>query len=321
MQVRGTFPIPTSKPMRDYPHLFARRSTMANVESLNTLNDSGSALQAACTKSLCIDGRERSVIVYAPPGLPVGSPMLVMFHGGGGRASRFRRQVGPEFEALARELGFAVAYPQGIGGYWNSCQRGRKTAATVQDVDDVGFAQAIIEREATDLHIDPTRVFAAGYSNGGHLCFRLALERRPAFAAFATIAANRPAPADCKCQVGNKPANLIMINGRRDPINPFGGGRLSPYGLKYLGLVMSSLDSAASYAPPDAMYKLSPISDAKDVVAVRLHSWGTTVRLIEVIDGGHTVPQSRYQFPFLFGRTSRKLDAATEIFFFFKGFL
>ena len=264
----------------------------------------------------------RTFLYTAPAALAPGAPLLIVFHGGSGTPGQIRRGTGFGFDALAAADGFAVAYPQGIGGNWNTCQKGRKNAATRQNVDDVGFTQSLIAWFAARYQIDRARVFVAGFSNGGHMCFRLALEIPEHIAGCAAIAANRAAPADSRCPPHNMLVPMMLINGTADPINPYLGGELSPYGLRKLGPVLSTLDTAASFARPDAACHVTGArthDSARTWVEKRTWASGAAddVVLFTIHGGGHTIPQPHYRFSRLFGATSIELDAPREIWRFF----
>ena len=93
---------------------------------------------------------------------------------------------------------------------------------------DVGFVEAMIAKEAADHNVDRKRVFSAGWSNGGQLGYRFALERANQFAAVAAISANLPKPGNLACTPSGASMPVMVINGTDDPINPFGGGDVIP---------------------------------------------------------------------------------------------
>lgn len=249
-----------------------------------------------------------------------GQPLLLVLHGGAGSIAQMRRYSGCAFEALAETQGYAVAYLQAHGGYWNSCQRGRNNAATRLDVDDVGFVRAVRQWFIAQHGVSAEQVYALGFSNGGHLCFRLAQEMGEELAGLAVIAANRPAASDCKCEQPNRAVPLLLINGTADPINPYQGGQLSPYGLRSLGPVQSALETAASFAPVGASLSRSGQAAPRGSWVER-HAWRRggqdCVVLLTVHGGGHTIPRHSGAMPLLFGRTSHALDAAQECVRFF----
>src|SRR5215831_5887653 len=171
-----------------------------------------------------IGGRERSFFVYEPRDLKPGSPLLFMFHGGGGDGGEAREGTGGEFELLADRYGFVVVYPDGINRSWNGCRKLQNAQRDRRGIDDVTFVDAMIAQEIARHHIDPRRVFAVGHSNGGAMAFRLALERADKFAGIAAISSNLPAADNMECAPKPKPMAVLIMNGTADPVSPYNGG-------------------------------------------------------------------------------------------------
>lgn len=84
-----------------------------------------------------------------------------------------------------------------------------------------------------------------GYSNGGHLAFRVAMEQSQLVAAIAVIGANLPEPEYSICPGVVKPVSAMIMNGLMDPINPYNGGEVSLFGFGSRGRVFSSAESIA----------------------------------------------------------------------------
>ena len=133
-------------------------------------------------------------------------------------------------------------YPEGFDNTWNDCRRGSPFASKQLKIDDVGFVKSLLDVEATTHAIDKKRVFAAGWSNGAQLAYRLALEHPEDFAGVAAISASAPVKENLDCGQVDKPIPVMIVNGTADPINPFRGGMVNLGGAK-LGNVLSSEDT------------------------------------------------------------------------------
>jgi polyhydroxybutyrate depolymerase len=143
-------------------------------------------------RALAHAGAERSYVLHVPP--PASSaplPLVIAFHGGGGNAPGFQRYAG--LDALADRDGFLVAYPNGSNRLfegrlltWNAGECCGFAAET--DVDDVGFALAVIEDVARHSALDRARIYATGHSNGAMMAYRLAAEAAGRVAAIAPVA-------------------------------------------------------------------------------------------------------------------------------------
>ena len=143
-------------------------------------------------RALTHDGRRRSYLVHVPTrAAPEPRPLLLAFHGGGGSAAGLKRYAG--LDALADRENFVVAYPNGTGPLRTmllTFNAGPHCCgpALKQNVDDVGFAAAVIEDVARQTAIDRRRVYVTGHSNGAIMAYRLAAERADLIAAIAPVA-------------------------------------------------------------------------------------------------------------------------------------
>jgi polyhydroxybutyrate depolymerase len=190
-------------------------------------------------------GLRRTVRFYRPAHLADKPALLLVLHGGGGDGERFRHLTGGAFELLADKHGFLIAYPDALGGHWNGCRARASYHAALAGIDDVGFLRAVVRRAREIAARDLAGVFVVGYSNGGHLVFRIALEAPTDFAALATIGANLPVSEELGCIASNIPVSILLVSGTDDPINPWEGGEVRAPGGKAIGHVRSAEATAA----------------------------------------------------------------------------
>jgi polyhydroxybutyrate depolymerase len=269
-------------------------------------------------RTVRVGGMERRFVVYAPPILRPGSPLLIAFHPSGSSGPGMRRLCGELLERLAREHSFVVAYPTGFEGHFDDLRRQASYSARRLRIDDVGFAHAIADRLALEYGIDRQRVYALGYSNGGAMVLRLALESPDLVAGVISIAANLPTADNIDCRiVDGRHTAVVLIEGTADPINPYLGGRVSIYGIGNRGTVLSARKSAEWFArrygletdptPGPALKQGSLVATWED--------WGRPrplVRLITIQGGGHTIPKVGHPSPkIIVGHTFRS-DALIE---------
>jgi polyhydroxybutyrate depolymerase len=137
--------------------------------------------------TILVSGTERSYLMHVPDNLPVGEkvPLVIALHLLGSNSASFESLTG--FSIKAEQEGFIVAYPQGIGNSWNA--GGCCDPAMTGDVDDVGFISALIDTLIQDCQVDTSKVFVAGFSNGGIMCYRLASEISDKLAGVAAVGA------------------------------------------------------------------------------------------------------------------------------------
>lgn len=121
------------------------------------------------------------------------------------------------------------------------------TPARRENVDDVGFVQALAGSLHARYGIDDRRIYAAGYSNGGQMVFRLAAEMPERLAAIAAIAANLPGGDDNACAPMGTPLPVLTMAGTADPISPYAGGEVTIFGFSPRGEVLSADDTAQTF--------------------------------------------------------------------------
>ena len=136
---------------------------------------------------IAVKGMQRTFIVYTPKSLKANAPLLFVFHGSGGDGESMRDATGFEFDLLADRDGFVVVYPDGYQNTWNDCRKASPQPARRMNIDDESFVEAMIAKEAADHNVDRKRVFSAGWSNGGQLGYRFAMERPNQLAAVAAV--------------------------------------------------------------------------------------------------------------------------------------
>ncbi len=277
------------------------------------------AAEPADSRSLMLGGHVRSFALVRPPGLQPGAPVLLVLHGSLMNGPQMRSMLGTGFERLARAQGAVVVYPTGIEGHFNDGRLNASYSARTLEIDDVGFVRAIVATLAAELHIDRQRVYAFGYSNGGHMAMRLATEAPDLVAGILVANANVPTPDNMgwKLSPGGTIPPVVMIEGTQDPINPYAGGRVTIFGFGDRGTVLSAPDSARWFARRAGL-AAEPVADTTQPLAgldVQQQDWGTPsrVRLVTLHGAGHTVAQPDYRFPRFLGATvldDRILQAA-----------
>ena len=270
-------------------------------------------------------GRTRTYLTYVPHDLRKGAPLLVVMHGSGEHGSQMRKATGYAFERLADERNFAVVYPDGYEGYWNACNVVGDYSANKLNVNDVGYLTSLVDKLVAEIGVDRNHVFAMGISRGGHMAFRLALEAPSRFRAVAAVAANVPSSENFKCTpTGQGTSSIMIMNGTKDPLNPFEGGDVSFFGFLKRGTVRSSQESGQYFAdlnnisnPPET--KQTQLTDGVQFQQVLWRDDSKPeVELIAVIGGGHVIPQPYWRAPRLLGPTPKQPNGPAVIWDFFE---
>jgi polyhydroxybutyrate depolymerase len=268
---------------------------------------------------------DRNYLYYVPANLPRNAPLLFAFHGSSSDAAYLRMATDYKFERLADQNGFVVVYPNGYQMSWNDCNKTVVLAAKTAKIGDVSFVRALIAKFKTDHGVNPSRVFAMGWSNGGHFVYRLAFEIPDEIAAIAAVTANVPTDDTFDCRVSGKPMPVLIINGTSDSIVLYEGGRTRG------GATVRSTQATAEYfvklngqTNPPKTTRL-PHREPSDPTSVDRTIWNDAgkpeVVLITVNGGGHTMPIAKFSTVSIMGLqlglATGDLDGPAEIWDFF----
>lgn len=248
-------------------------------------------------------------------------PLVVVLHGGGGRALQIARYTG--FEGQAAKSGFALVIPQGVKRRWNDGRQVNRSPKT----NDVGFLRATVQAVLRkNSRIDPRRVFFTGISNGGFMSLRMACDASDLVAGVAAVTAQFNGPLSRRCRA-TRPVPLLLMNGTEDPLVPYNGGSVG--GRFFSRGIAASTDATIAFwrkrnvcAANGAVTRLPNIDKTDGVTIVRT-AWtacrtGAPVILYKLIGGGHTWPGKRPYLPArIIGRSSRDMDGTAAIWRFF----
>lgn len=291
-------------------------TTTDPVGTSATRSASASTAGPVSEDSLTLDGLERTWTTYSPGGSHTpGAPILLVLHGTGDTASGIRRGIGPEFERLADDHGFTIAYVDGHRNNWNECRVEGDWPAKEDDLDDVGLMRGVVDEIGAD-----GPVYAVGFSSGGHMAMRLALEAPDLVDGVAPVAANPPAPDNQACEVSGEPVPVMFVQGREDTINPVDGGEVrvgsGPFASSR-GEVLSAADGAEWFAQHNGVADgPAPTTERDGDAETTMWEGEDPVRLAVVDHVGHS-------FPTLTGRWGgdggARYDAPGQIWRFFDG--
>jgi polyhydroxybutyrate depolymerase len=276
--------------------------------------------------SIEVDGRPRSFISVVPVKLPMGSPMVIVFHGSNQSGKVVRSFAGGVFDDLAAREHLVVVYPDAYKRLWNDARISSDFPARREGYDDVAFFRALVKHFVTTAGVDAQRIYAVGYSNGAQLVNRLIHEVGKMLAGAALISATQPAPENFVD--GKHPVALpvLLIHGTRDRLVPYEGGMASLWGFRPRGLGLSHLATAEYFAARNGISSASTMEvfeDPTDRTSIEVRNWREPgkppVRAYTIKGGGHVIPNPVKAAPFIYGRTTKSLDSARAIWDFFSG--
>jgi len=274
--------------------------------------------------TLQVDGRTRTFTVSQPAAPRPGASILLVLHGSRSSGGSMRLLLGRTLERITRNDNTLLVYPDGFEGHFNDCRRAADFSAHTQKIDDVDFMRAIVAQLVAQEQADPRKVYALGYSNGGQMALRLALQSPDIVSGVIAVAAGVPTTENLECPMADLPARaMVLVEGTADPISPYNGGPVTLYGFGSRGNVRPARTGAAWFAQTlglaDTPSQL--LAEAEGLAAYR-DDWigaDARVRLVTIQSGGHTVPQAAYRYPRALGKTLRTDDVLESSWRFVRG--
>jgi polyhydroxybutyrate depolymerase len=241
-------------------------------------------------KAILIDGQTRKYILHIPPGFDGSQalPLVIVLHGHGGSAKQMMTSSGMNDKADANK--FIVIYPNGTGEPrgWNSGILFKPTST----MDDDAFMRGLIDNSIQQLHVNPKRIYVAGFSNGAGMTYRLGAELSNQLAAIAIVEGAIGTHAGGSSMVIPQPSNpvpVIIFHGKQDKTIPYDGG-MSGNGVDYF-----SVDNALAFWNKNDGCTQEPQKQTLDNGNVLTEDFqgcttGSEVLLYTIVSGVHEWP-------------------------------
>ncbi|WJY97530.1 alpha/beta hydrolase family esterase [Corynebacterium fournieri] len=158
-------------------------------------------------------GLKRSYIVSVPKGAKQRErlPLILAFHGYREDAERFRQH------SQLDRADAVVAFLNGVGNAWAPAPYAETTGQ-----QDLQFVDDVVSQLEGEFSIDKTRVFAAGFSNGGGFAAFVGCQRPQEFSGIATVAGAFYQRVSEQCS--QIPMKHVDFHGTADPVISYDGG-------------------------------------------------------------------------------------------------
>ncbi len=258
------------------------------------------SLSANCqlvTDSVLIEKHYRTFSYNQPAANAKGFSLVFVMHGSGGSNDNMYPKT-KQLEAIAGKEKVLLVYPNGYLHYWNECRKYSTAVANKENINEEGFFTAMIAYFSNKFGIDTNRVFATGFSGGGHMSYKLAMTMPNKIKAIAPVVANMPDSASCDCALANRALPVLIINGTADATNPYNGGEMFVNNASF-GVVRST-EGSFHYWATLAGYtgvpvkQLLPDSDPADNKTIESYTYRKkkhpTIQLLKVVGGHHDYP-------------------------------
>lgn len=240
-------------------------------------------------------GTQRQYLVKTPSANRESMPILFFLHGLGDNITRLDNEF--HFQQIADEFNWVIAVPQalneGYGTMWNA-------GLMASNTDDSGFLMALLDTLAIQCPVNLDSVFFTGFSMGGFMTHRMAIEHGDRITACAPVSG---LITNAMANLTASPVRLLHIHGTADPVVGYNGN--SQYFGMNLGLsVEAILDYWKNANGCIAEPVIDTFPDLKDdgLLFVRYTYEGNAeLQHIKVIGGNHNwyMGEDQYDISYL----------------------
>lgn len=176
---------------------------------------------------------QRQYLLFEPSSRDGALPVMYFLHGLGDNITRCNNEM--HFDRLAERYGWVIVVPQAlnVGGYtmWNAGLGG--------SADDAGFLLALLDTLVTNGKVNDDSVFFTGFSMGGFMTHRMAIEHGDRITACAPVSGLIAFVFADDTPVA--PVRMMHIHGTADNTVGWNGGSA------YFGTIGISVDSLVNY--------------------------------------------------------------------------
>jgi polyhydroxybutyrate depolymerase len=270
------------------------------------------AVQNRNNGSIISSGHKREYLLYVPRSYDrtKPTPLVISMHGAG--VSPVQQMNLSEWNRVAESQQFIVVYPSGTKGAGPRIWHVGEGPGLMRDVR---FISELIDKLEADYNIDPTRIYANGMSNGGGMSFVLSCTLSDRIAAVGMVGAAQTLPWNW-C-TDHRPVPMIVFHGTADSMAPYNGGTS--------WVVAEPLPAVATWAANWARRNRCAPKPVESTVAADVTrreytncADGADVVFYTIRGGGHTWPGGERMPEWFAGRTSRSIDASSQMWAFFQ---
>jgi len=259
---------------------------------------------------LISSGEKREYLLYVPRSYDrtKSAPLVISMHGAGG--SPKQQMDLTRWNRLADSQRFIVVYPSGLGGAGPRVWRVGSDYAK-----DVRFISELIDRVESAYNIDPARIYANGFSNGGGMAFVLSCTMSDRIAAVGMVGAAQTLPWSwCK---ERRAVPMIAFHGTADRFAFYNGGQswVAPHPFPAVPMWTENWARRNRCAPKPVESAVAPDVTRREYT----HCAGDAAVVLYIAEGGGHVWPGGGPLPEWFaGSDSGSIDATSTMWTFFR---
>ncbi|MBS0560423.1 MAG: hypothetical protein JSR21_10245 [Proteobacteria bacterium] len=233
--------------------------------------------------TLTFGGVTRSSILHVPAGYDSNKayPLMLVFHGVNGSGGQMENMTG--LDDIADSDDFFVAYPESVGAAW----------VLSGTPNDAQFSLALMQAIESAYHIDPTRIYAVGYSEGAGPAQLIAFCYPTSIAGIGNVGQNLNKYSQTGC-TSNMPVTAVLFHGTADPKSPYNGYPVGIYSAMETATIWARISGCTNAANPSSSTYPDRLNTGPSVTDT-LYTFsgcanGTEVAFYSITGGGHTWP-------------------------------
>ncbi len=261
-----------------------------------------------------VGGKDRRYLLHVPKTYRPDRPTALVISIHGFAQWPAHQMQTSRWNELADECGFIIVYPMGVGFplHWRVRSGEENEKALMEDVQ---FISDLIDELIMEYNIEPSRIYANGFSNGGGMTGVLACYLGDRIAAFGSVAGAYLYPI-AECQ-STRPMPLIAFHGTADAIVPFAGGESASFHIPF-PTISEWIEMWARRNGCDGHPDEIPLSG--EVVGLRYRSCekNSEVEFYIIEGGGHAWPGGKPLPIWVVGHTTQQIDATRMMWEFFE---
>jgi len=264
--------------------------------------------------SLVSLGVKRKYLLFVPKSYDPARPaaLVISIHGYAECPAHQMQQS--SWNNLAEQYSFLVVYPSGLG-FPKRWRIGGIPDCPSHPQPEVTFISDLIDKLAGQYNIDPARIYANGFSNGGGMSYALSCQLSERIAAIGGVGGAYLLPwSDCQPA---RPVPAIVFHGTADPIVPYLGGPSRSFNLPFPS-VPEWVEAMARRHGCTSDPQTIPAPEKVSGIQYTDGATGAEVVFYTIAGGGHAWPGGKPLPKFIVGHTSADIDATQTMWAFFQ---